>query len=57
MGELGAWTTLIGSLGFPIVCCIGMFWFINNTVKDLTTTITNNTTVVTRLIEKLEDKE
>lgn len=28
-------TTLIGSFGFPIVACIAMAWYINNTHKEL----------------------
>lgn len=28
---------LIGSLGFPIVCCVAMFWFIQKTLSTQTT--------------------
>lgn len=27
--------TLIGSLGFPIVACMGMFYLYNRTLKEL----------------------
>lgn len=47
--DIATITTLIGSLGFPIVCCGFMFWFINNTLKDLKTTIDNNTKIMTTI--------
>lgn len=31
--------TLIGSLGFPIVACVGMFYLYNRTLKDFTATL------------------
>ena len=31
--------TLIGSLGFPIVACVGMFYLYNRTLKDFTSTL------------------
>lgn len=35
--------SLVGSLGFPIVCCIALFWMINTTMKDLKKSIEQNT--------------
>ena len=32
--------TLIGSLGFPIVACVGMFYLYNRTLKDCANTRT-----------------
>ena len=29
----------IGSVGFPIVACIGLFWMINTTMKEFTASI------------------
>lgn len=46
----------IGSLGFPIVCCGALFYFVNSTLKELRETISKNTLAITTLIEKL-DKE
>ena len=42
--------TLVGSLGFPIAACIGMFWMINSTMKDFKETIAENTKVMTELV-------
>lgn len=28
-------SSLIGALGFPIVCSIALFWYINKTIKEL----------------------
>lgn len=51
---------LISSLGFPIVCCIAMFWQnnkLNESHKEETTklneTINNNTIALNHLIDKL----
>lgn len=32
-------TSIIGSLGFPIVACVGMFYLYNRTLKDFTATL------------------
>lgn len=44
--------TLIGSLGFPIVACVGMFYLYNRTLKDFTRTLNN---IVTQIKELRED--
>lgn len=56
---------LVGSLGFPIVCCGALFWYINKTMKDfskemedsiesLTKSISDNTAATTRLVTTVE---
>ena len=62
--DIQAITTLIGSLGFPIVCCIGLFWYLTKTanmhreeMNKMSEAINNNTTVMNQLILKLERKE
>lgn len=56
---------LVGSLGFPIVCCGALFWYINKTMKDfstemedsiksLTKSISENTDATTRLVTTVE---
>lgn len=52
--DYNAITTLISSVGFPIACCIAMGWYVNNTVKDLSDTIRNNTTVMEKILTKLD---
>lgn len=44
---------LIGSYAFPIVMCVALLWMINTTMKDLQETINQNTTMLTKLIEKI----
>lgn len=44
--------TLIGSLGFPIVACVGMFYLYNRTLKDFTATLGD---IVTQIRELRED--
>ena len=44
--------TLIGSLGFPIVACVGMFYLYNRTLKDFTRTLNS---IVAQIKELRED--
>lgn len=51
-------TTLISTLGFPIVVCIALFWYINKQATDhkaetetLRKTIEENTTILAQLKE------
>lgn len=53
----------IGTLGFPIVACGALFWQLNKTnenhkeeVKQLTTAIENNTIALTKIAERMDDK-
>lgn len=45
---------LVGSLGFPIVCCYFMYKYINTTMKDFTNTMSENTKMLTKLYERLD---
>lgn len=56
--------TLVGSLGFPIVCCIALFWFITKLtsqhkeeIEKLREAIDNNTKVMTEVLGKFDSKE
>lgn len=44
--------TLIGSLGFPIIAYVGMFYLYNRTLKDFTATLG---AIVTQIKELRED--
>lgn len=44
--------TLIGSLGFPIVACVGMFYLYNRSLEDFTATLSG---IVTQIKELRED--
>lgn len=54
-------TTLVGTLGFPIVMCLMFFKYIKQMteqhkqeVKELSEAVNNNTLVMQQLIDKLE---
>lgn len=49
--------SLVGSLGFPVVACIALFYFWRTDFKDLTTAINNNTLVIQKLVDKLDKEE
>ena len=68
--DVGTFTSLISGVGFPIACVIAMgFYFVwerkqraeenrsrDNVIKDLTTTVNNNTIALEKLIERLGGK-
>lgn len=43
----------IGSVGFPIVACFGLFWMINTTMKEFTTTVANLNESILKLTTKI----
>lgn len=47
--------TLIGSLGFPIVACVGMFYLYNRTLKDYTSTLNDIVSEIKELREELKE--
>ena len=47
--------TLIGSLGFPIVACVGMFYLYNRTLKDFTSTLNVIASEIKELREELKE--
>ena len=47
--------TLIGSLGFPIVACVGMFYLYNRTLKDFTSTLDDIASEIKELREELKE--
>ena len=62
--DIATITTLIGSLGFPIVCCFVMWWYINKTSEQhkeemdkMSEAINNNTNVMNQLIAELRKGE
>lgn len=48
-------STLIGSLGFPIVACVGMFYLYNRTLKDFTSTLSDIASEIKELREELKE--
>lgn len=54
-------TSLIGSLGFPIACCIALFYQLHKSdenhkeeMQKVTEALNQNTIAITQLTEKLE---
>lgn len=47
--------TLIGSLGFPIVACVGMFYLYNRTLKDFTSTLNDIANEIKELRGELKE--
>ena len=45
---------LIGSLGFPIVACVGMFYLYNRTLKNFTSTLNDIASEIKELREELK---
>lgn len=48
--DYNAIITLVGSLGFPIVACIALFWMMNTTMKEFKQTVAENTKAMTELV-------
>ena len=46
---------LIGSLGFPIVACVGMFYLYDRTLKDFTSTLNGIASEIKELREELKE--
>ena len=50
-------TQLISNVGFPIACCIVLFWQMNKqreSMDELKTTIEKNSTILDRVFDKLD---
>lgn len=55
---------LVATLGFPIVCCIALFWLIikindqhEEEMAKVTEALNNNTLAITKLNERLNNGE
>lgn len=57
MMEVEVITQLIGSIGFPIAAFIMIFYMMNTTLKEVQTTMSENTKAIIKLLEKLEGGE
>ena len=49
--------TMISNVGFPIAACCGLMFFINTTIKELRTTIQQNTILLEKISALLEREE
>ena len=51
--DIGQIVTVVGSVGFPIVACCGMAWFIATTFNDFNDLMTKNNVLTEELIRLL----
>lgn len=49
--------SIIGSVGFPIVACCGLFYLYDKTIKDLTITLTKIDATLVGIKSMLEKDE
>lgn len=55
--DIATITSLISSVGFPIVCVIFMWKYINSTLKEFTDTMRENTLMLSKVYEKLDNMD
>ena len=53
--DMSSIATLVGSVGFPIVACCAMAWFIATTFRDFNNLMTRNNVLTEELITLLKD--
>lgn len=53
--DMSSIATLVGSMGFPIVACCGMAWFIATTFRDFNNLMTKNNVLTEELITLLKN--
>nr|DAR65256.1 MAG TPA: YvrJ protein family protein [Bacteriophage sp.] len=54
--DISSIVTVVGSVGFPIVACCGMAWFIATTFGDFNDLMTKNNVLTEELIALLKNK-
>lgn len=55
--DINSIVTVVGSVGFPIVACCGMSWFIATTFSDFNDLMTKNNVLTEELIALLKDNK
>lgn len=53
--DISSIVSVVGSVGFPIVACCGMGWFIATTFRDFNDLMTKNNVLTEELIALLEN--
>lgn len=46
---------LVSQVGFPIFMCIALFYYIQKRMDKLTDALNNNTTVMIKLLERMDE--
>lgn len=52
--DVNAIVDVVNNVGFPIMCCIGLAYYINSTLKELTKVMSEHTTVLKKLTTIIE---
>lgn len=47
--------TMISTVGFPIIACIFLWRYISTSMKEITASMIQNTAVLTKLAEKIDE--
>lgn len=55
--DIGSIVTVVGSVGFPIVACCGMAWFIATTFSDFNDLMMKNNVLTEELIALLKNNK
>ena len=55
--DINSIVTVVGSMGFPIVACCGMAWFIATTFSDFNDLMTKNNVLTEELIALLKNNK
>lgn len=55
--DMSSIAALVGSMGFPIVACCGMAWFIATTFRDFNNLMTKNNVLTEELITLLKKND
>ena len=58
--DVNSIASVVSAVGFPIVCCFGMAYYINPTLKELTKVMNEHTVAIeklTAIIDKHVDGE
>lgn len=55
--DMSSIATIVSSVGFPIVACCGMAWFIATTFRDFNNLMTKNNVLTEELIALLKNDE
>lgn len=53
--DMSSIVAIVGSVGFPIVACCGMAWFIATTFRDFNNLMTTNNVLTEELIALLNN--
>lgn len=53
--DMSSIVAIVGSVGFPIVACCGMAWFIASTFRDFNNLMTKNNVLTDELIALLKN--